>query len=89
MDFSDGCHTFLPYKEIADYVKSQRTLNKIREKESVSSETEQSVNVIHLSHIADINLTSICNLFYNGTWQEPVKGMYWKHKDNLWANATK
>ncbi|XP_077265709.1 uncharacterized protein LOC143899346 [Temnothorax americanus] len=88
MDFSDGCHTFLPYKKIVEYVKSQRTLNEIREKESVSSETEQSVNVVHLSHIADINFTSIFNLFYDGTWQEPVKGMYWKHNDNFWANAT-
>ncbi|XP_071555926.1 uncharacterized protein [Temnothorax nylanderi] len=88
MDFSDGCHTFLPYKEIVDYVKSQQTLNKIREKESVSSETEQSVNVVHLSHTAEMNFTSICDLFYDGTWQEPVKGMYWKHNDTLWANAT-
>lgn len=29
------------------------------------------------------------NLFYDGMWQIPVKGMYWNHSHTeLWANAT-
>ncbi|XP_071556060.1 uncharacterized protein [Temnothorax nylanderi] len=87
MEFSGGLITF-PHKEIIEQKVSQQTLNKICELKSDSSDTEQSVNVLHFSHTAEMNFTSICNLFYDGTWQEPVKGMYWKHNDYLWANAT-
>ncbi|XP_011865972.1 PREDICTED: uncharacterized protein LOC105560987 [Vollenhovia emeryi] len=87
MDFSDNC-ILLPYMEIIEQARTQRTLREIREKKSDLIDTEQSVNVIHFSHIAKMNYTSVYNLFYNGTWQKPVEGMYWKHNDNLWANAT-
>ncbi|XP_024876910.1 uncharacterized protein LOC112457846 [Temnothorax curvispinosus] len=87
MEFSGGLITF-PHKEINEQKVSQQTLNKIRELKSDSSDPEQSVNVVHFSHTAEMNFTSIYNLFYDGAWQKPVKGMYWKHNDNLWANAT-
>ncbi|XP_071555918.1 uncharacterized protein [Temnothorax nylanderi] len=89
MNFS-GTAVLFPYQEICAYTMNQQTINEIRKQisESDSTDTEHSVNVVHLSHIAEINFTSICDLFYDGTWQKPVKGMYWKHNDNLWANAT-
>jgi len=30
----------------------------------------------------------IYNLFYDGTWQKPIKNNYWMHDKCLWANAT-
>ncbi|XP_071555917.1 uncharacterized protein [Temnothorax nylanderi] len=85
-----GTAVIFPYQEICEYTMNQQTINEIRKQisESDSTDTEHSVNVVHLSHIAEINFTSICDLFYDGTWQKPVKGMYWKHNNYLWANAT-
>jgi len=31
----------------------------------------------------------VYNLFYDGTWQWPIKGTYWIHNDSQWANATR
>jgi len=85
MDFYGGT-VFLPLKEIIQQNLNEEKLNAIHQNES--DEMEPSVNVIHLSQIAEKNSTSICDLFYDGTWQKPVKDMYWKHNDSLWANAT-
>ncbi|XP_011061101.1 PREDICTED: uncharacterized protein LOC105150012 [Acromyrmex echinatior] len=46
------------------------------------------MNLVHLSSVVKINDISVGNLFYDGAWQKPIKGMYWKHNDSLWANAT-
>jgi len=85
MDFRSGT-MFLPLKEIIQQNLNEEELHDIHENKS--DKMEPSVNVIHLSQIAKINSTSICDLFYDGMWQKPVKGMYWKHNDSLWANAT-
>lgn len=31
---------------------------------------------------------SVCDLFYDGTWQKPVKNTYWIHNGNTYAYAT-
>jgi len=85
MDFCGGT-VFLPFKEIIQQNLNEQELDTVHQNKSVLK--EHSVNVIHLSKIAKINSTSICDLFYDGTWQKPVEGMYWKHNDSLWANAT-
>jgi len=55
--------------------------------ESINQNKKSSMNLVHLSPIVKINDISVGNIFY-GAWQKPVKGMYWKHNDSLWANAT-
>jgi len=90
MDFSGGIVLF-SYKQIFDQMTIQLNLREIckNNENEFDDSTDTKQNIIHVSHITEINNTSICNLFYDGTWQEPVKGMYWKHNNNLWANATK
>ncbi|KYN10249.1 hypothetical protein ALC57_17623, partial [Trachymyrmex cornetzi] len=57
--------------------------------ENVSQNQEFSMNVVHLSSVVKINDIFVGDLFYDGAWQKPMKGMYWKHNNNsLWANAT-
>lgn len=90
MDLSNG-DILLPNKKILDQkINDEAFKQNIRsEKDSDSIDIKQSINTVNSFHTAEMNYISICNLFYDGTWQKPVKGMYWKHNDNLWANATK
>lgn len=87
MDFF-GTVTHFPYKELVAQAANQQNLNEIRIKK-LDSTDEQSESIVHFSKIGKRKFTSIYKLFYDGTWQEPVKGMYWKHNNNLWANTTK
>ncbi|XP_018366170.1 PREDICTED: uncharacterized protein LOC108763223 [Trachymyrmex cornetzi] len=48
-----------------------------------------SANEVNLLHVPDKESMPICNLFYDGKWHKPVKNMYWKRNNMLWANATK
>lgn len=94
MDFL-GVNAHIPYPEAITQAINELNLKEIKKNISNSDieETditeEKSVNEVHFSNIGEMNFTSIYKLYYDGTWQEPVKGMYWKHDDNLWANATK
>lgn len=88
MDFS-GTVTHFPYKELVAQAANQQYLNEIRIQDSDFIDTEESKNIVHFSNIDEMDFTSINKLFYDGTWQEPVKGMYWKYNNDLWANATK
>ncbi|XP_018302036.1 uncharacterized protein [Mycetomoellerius zeteki] len=47
------------------------------------------VNEVNFSHVPNKESMPICNLFYDGKWQKPVKNTYWKYNNMLWANATK
>ncbi|KYM94791.1 hypothetical protein ALC62_14386, partial [Cyphomyrmex costatus] len=44
---------------------------------------------INLSHVLNKEFITICNLFYDGEWHKPVRNMYWKCSNMLWANATR
>ncbi|KYN08505.1 hypothetical protein ALC62_00489 [Cyphomyrmex costatus] len=59
-----------------------------QEDETIGQSKEFSRNVVHLSSVIKTNDISIGNLFYDGAWQTPIKGMYWKHNGSLWAQTT-
>lgn len=53
---------------------------------------QSSRNEVKFSDIPSdsVRSLSIYNLFYDGKWHKPIKGIYWKHNHNVfWANATR
>lgn len=88
MDFF-GTVTNFPYKELVAQASNQQFLNELRLMKPDCLIDVESANLVHFSNISKMDFHSIYKLFYDGIWQEPVKGMYWKHNNNLWANATK
>lgn len=61
-----------------------------RFKPSFNNSIQPGINEVNFSDISsDVKSTSIYNLFYNGKWHKPMKGMYWKHNNSLRANATR
>ncbi|TGZ56879.1 uncharacterized protein [Temnothorax longispinosus] len=81
MDLYGGV-MLLPWLKIVDKLHK-------RFKTSFNDSIQPSKNEVNLSNIpSNTTFTSIHNLFYDGKWQKPVKGTYWKHKDILWASTT-
>ena len=89
MDFGGGTLLWI-YKHLSLHHLNNEFMmsNIIYQNESINQNQESSTNLIHLSPVVKINDISVGNLFYDGAWQKPIKGMYWKHNDSLWANAT-
>lgn len=75
MDFYGG-FVLLPYTKIFD-----DSLHKLYKSDLDDCIKNQSVQKSTLSEVY--------NLFYDGTWQRPVKGTYWIHNGSQWANATR
>ncbi|XP_024883489.1 uncharacterized protein LOC112462121 isoform X1 [Temnothorax curvispinosus] len=81
MDLYGGV-MLLPWLKIVDKLHK-------RFKTSFNDSIQPSKNEINLSNIpSNTTFTSIHNLFYDGKWQKPVKGTYWKHNKILWASTT-
>lgn len=79
MDFSGGI-VLLPYIKIF-----HRTL---------CEHSKGSLDICPLKSDAYSAYDTFKNLFYDGMWQQPVKGTYWIYNDHgthkeLWANATR
>ncbi|KYN32391.1 hypothetical protein ALC56_13248, partial [Trachymyrmex septentrionalis] len=89
MDFGGGTLLWI-YKHLSLHHLNNEFMmsNIIYQNESINQNQESSTNLVHLSSVVKINDISVGNLFYDGAWQKPIKGMYWKHNDSLWANAT-
>lgn len=77
MDFCGGL-VFLPYMRLFQGPLHQFLLSNLDLYDNISESRKDALKKV-----------PICNLFYNGTWQKPVKGKYWINcGDSLWANAT-
>ncbi|XP_077263529.1 uncharacterized protein LOC143898144 isoform X2 [Temnothorax americanus] len=81
MDLYGGV-VLLPWLKIVDKLHK-------RFETSFNDSIQPSKNQVNLSNIPpNTKFVSIYNLFYDGKWQKPVKGTYWKHNNILWASAT-
>ncbi|KYN32401.1 hypothetical protein ALC56_13258, partial [Trachymyrmex septentrionalis] len=89
MDFRGGTVLWICKHTSVIQISNEITIkDNLYQNESINQNQESSTNLIHLSPVVKINDISVGNLFYDGAWQKPIKGMYWKHNDSLWANAT-
>ena len=84
MDFYGSTILWI-YKHVSTLqMRTEYVMNSLNINESINQE---SMNMVQLSSVK-INDISVGDLFYDGAWQKPIKGIYWKHNNSLWANAT-
>jgi hypothetical protein len=79
MDLYGGT-MLLPYIKIFDKINEGL-------KFSFDHLIQPSINEVSILHLSVQVSVSMSSLFYDGKWQGPVKGTYWKHNDYIWANA--
>ncbi|XP_012054775.1 PREDICTED: uncharacterized protein LOC105617835, partial [Atta cephalotes] len=87
MDFYGNTILWI-YKHVSTLqMRTKYVMDLLNINESINQNQESSMNMVQLSSVK-INDISVGDLFYDGAWQKPIKGMYWKHNNSLWANAT-
>ncbi|XP_070159424.1 uncharacterized protein [Polyergus mexicanus] len=87
MEFNGGV-LFVPFAKIIDNLMDHVIMNSIDKTNSHILDVTPCYKPIkpNLEHYQKHQ--EIYNLFYDGMWQKPVEGMYWKHNDKIFAHAT-
>ncbi|XP_039306240.1 uncharacterized protein LOC105196429 isoform X2 [Solenopsis invicta] len=80
MDLYGGA-MLLPYIKVFDKINKGL-------KFSFNHLIQPSINEVNLLHLTLEVSAPMFSLFYDGKWQAPVEGTYWKHNNYIWANAT-
>lgn len=88
MDFTGGV-LLVPFARIIDNLINHIIMNSIDKTNLHIFDITPPNNAIKINAEHLTSNPVIHNLFYDGIWQKPVKGMYWKRNDEIFANATK
>lgn len=88
MDFNGGV-LFVPFASLIDNLIDRIIMNTIDKTNLHTFDITPPNNAIKMNAEHLTSNPTIYNLFYDGIWQKPMKGIYWKHNDKIFANATK
>ncbi|XP_050456117.1 uncharacterized protein LOC126853942 [Cataglyphis hispanica] len=87
MDFNGGV-LFVPFAKIIDNLMDHIIMNSIDKTNSHIHDIEPCYKNIKIDSEDYQKSSAIYNLFYDGMWQKPVEGIYWKHNNEIFAHAT-
>ncbi|XP_072764499.1 uncharacterized protein [Anoplolepis gracilipes] len=87
MDFTGGIVS-VPFARILDNFIDHVIMNSIDKTNLNLNDITPSSNAIKINSEEFEQSSEFYNLFYDGMWQKPVEGMYWKHDNTIFANAT-
>ncbi|XP_029155562.1 uncharacterized protein LOC114928495 isoform X1 [Nylanderia fulva] len=87
MDFTGGL-LFVPIAKFLDNFTIHTTVNSMDKTDVHENNILLSTNNISRYSSEYKNYSKIIHLFYDGMWQNPVQNSYFKHEEQLFANAT-
>lgn len=79
----------MPFAKIVDNLMDHVIMNSIDKTNSHIYDIEPCYNNIKIDSEDYQKSSVIYNLFYDGMWQKPMEGIYWKHNNEIFAHATK
>ncbi|KAL6429063.1 hypothetical protein ACFW04_008095 [Cataglyphis niger] len=87
MDFNGGI-LFVPFAKIIDNLMDRVIMNSIDKTNSHIFDIQPCYKNVKIDSEDYQKSSVIYNLFYDGMWQKPVEGIYWKHNNEIFAHAT-